>query len=59
MASSAHLDSLAKRQQELEAAMAAETKHPAFDENHVVELKREKLRIKDKLEGIRTGPSTH
>lgn len=59
MASRAHLDSLTKRHQELEAAIAAEIKHPAFDEERVIELKRQKLRIKDKLEGIRSGPSTH
>ena len=59
MASSARMDSLAKRHQELEAAIAAEIKHPAFDENRVIKLKREKLRIKDTLEGIRSGASTH
>ncbi len=52
MASNAQLDSLTKRHQELEAAIAAETKHPAFDELRVVELKREKLRVKDQMEGI-------
>ena len=53
MASNAQLESLTKRHQELEAAIAAEIKHPAFDELRVVELKREKLKIKDMMEGIR------
>lgn len=53
MATKAHLDTLSKRHQELEAAIAAEIKHPAYDELHVVELKRKKLRIKDEMEELR------
>lgn len=56
MASNAQMESLTRRHQELEAAIAAEIKHPAFDELRVVELKRQKLKIKEKLEGI-TKPS--
>ena len=52
MASNAQMDALAKRHQELEAEISAELKHPAFDENRVVEMKREKLKIKDQLEGL-------
>ncbi len=52
MASHAQLDTLTKRHQELEAAISAELKHPAFDELRVVELKREKLKVKDLLEGL-------
>lgn len=52
MASNAQMDSLTKRHQELEAKLSAELKHPGFDELRVVELKREKLKIKDKMEGI-------
>lgn len=52
MASTAHMDSLSRRHEELEAAIAAEIKHPAFDELRVVELKRKKLKIKEKLEGL-------
>lgn len=58
MASDAQLDSLNKRHQELEAAIASEIKHPAFDEMRVTELKREKLRIKEQLEGLRST-TTH
>lgn len=53
MATKAHLDTLVKRHQELEAAIAAEIKHPAYDELHVVELKRQKLRIKDQMQELR------
>lgn len=52
MASNAQMDALAKRHQELEAEISAELKHPAFDELRVVEMKREKLKIKDQLEGL-------
>ncbi len=52
MASNAQMDSLTRRHQELEAEISAELKHPAFDESRVVEMKREKLKIKDKIKGI-------
>lgn len=52
MASNAQMDSLTKRHQELEAEISAELKHPGFDELRVVEMKREKLKIKDKIEGL-------
>lgn len=52
MASNAQMDALTKRHQELEAEITAEMKHPAFDELRVVEMKREKLKIKDQLEGL-------
>lgn len=53
MAIKAHMDSLNKRHQELEAAIATETKHPAHDELRIIELKRQKLKIKDQLEELR------
>ncbi len=53
MATKAQLDTLTKRHRELEAAIAAEIKHPAFDDLEVVELKRRKLRIKDQMEELR------
>lgn len=58
MATKAQMDTLAKRHQELEAAIAAEIKHPAFDELRVIELKRKKLRIKDQLEELRHEDAT-
>ena len=53
MAIKAHMETLNQRHQELEAAIANELKHPAFDELRVVEMKREKLRIKDQMEELR------
>lgn len=53
MAIKAHMETLNQRHQELEAAIESETKHPAFDELRIVELKRQKLKIKDQLEELR------
>jgi len=52
MAVEAHLQSLSRRHQELETALAAERKKPQFDETLVHELKRLKLRIKDQIADI-------
>ncbi|MAW79056.1 MAG: DUF465 domain-containing protein [Parvularcula sp.] len=53
MAIKAHMETLNKRHQELEAAIAAETKSPGCDDMRVVELKRQKLKIKDQLQELR------
>ena len=53
MADKAHLESLSQRHQELEAEIADELKHPGYDDLHLVELKRQKLRVKDQLEELR------
>ncbi len=54
MAIRAHLDSLSKRHQELEATIASELKSPGSDDLRIVELKRQKLKIKDEIEELRT-----
>lgn len=59
MAIKAHMETLNVRHQELETAIAAETKHPGFDELKVVELKRQKLKIKDELETLRAKMKPH
>ncbi len=53
MATRAQMETLTRQHQELEAAISAETKHPAFNELRVIELKRKKLLIKDRLEEMR------
>jgi hypothetical protein len=58
MAMKAHLDTLTQRHQELEAAIAAEMKHPSHDETRLHELKRLKLRIKDQIYNIRPTTET-
>lgn len=59
MATKAQVETLTKRHQELEAAISAEIRHPAFDELRVLELKRQKLRIKDQLAEMSTDQKPH
>jgi len=54
MAIKAHMETLNERHQQLEAKITNEAKHPAHDELRIVELKRQKLRIKDQLEELRS-----
>ena len=49
MANTAHVESLTKRHEELQAAIDAEIKHPSSNDLRVVELKRKKLLIKDQI----------
>ncbi|RZO68001.1 MAG: DUF465 domain-containing protein [Parvularculaceae bacterium] len=53
MALDAHLQSLSRRHQELDAALAMEMKSPQADETKTHELKRLKLRLKDQIESLR------
>ena len=53
MAIEAHVDTLSQRHQELETEISDESKHPSHDDLHLVELKRQKLRIKDQIEELR------
>jgi len=53
MAIKAHMETLNRRHQELETEIDAETKTPGFDDLRVVELKRQKLKIKDQLQELR------
>lgn len=53
MAIKAHMESLNRRHQELEAAIASEIKNPGYDDLRLVELKRQKLKIKDQIQELR------
>jgi hypothetical protein len=53
MSQEARVRELSERHKRLEAAIAAEMKHPAGDELRIHELKRKKLRIKDELTQLR------
>lgn len=53
MAIKAHMETLSRRHQDLETAITSEIKHPGYDDLRVVELKRQKLKIKDQLQEIR------
>jgi len=46
---------LSERHKRLDAAIAAEMKHPAGDDVRIHELKRKKLRIKDEIAQLRTN----
>lgn len=53
MAMDAHLQSLNRRHQELEAALATELKRPLADDSRTHELKRRKLIVKDQIAALR------
>jgi hypothetical protein len=55
MSQEARVRELSERHKRLEAAIAAELKHPAGDDLRIHELKRKKLRIKDELTQLRTN----
>jgi hypothetical protein len=56
MSLEARVRELSERHKRLEAAIAAEMKHPAGDELRIHELKRKKLRIKDEIALLQTEP---
>ena len=52
-----HITELEEKHHRLEAEIQDELSHPSRDTLHLTELKREKLRIKDRLERLRFGSS--
>lgn len=59
MALESHITELEEKHQKLKAEIKEELLHPGCDTLHVTELKREKLRIKDQLEGLRVPETRH
>ena len=57
MSMEARIRELSERHKRLDAAIAAELKHPAGDDVRIHELKRKKLRIKDEISQLQTGPA--
>jgi hypothetical protein len=55
MSLEARIRELSERHKRLDAAIAAELKHPAGDDVRIHELKRKKLRIKDEIATLRTN----
>jgi hypothetical protein len=55
MSLEARIRELSERHKRLDAAIAAELKHPAGDDMRIHDLKRKKLRIKDELMTLRTN----
>ena len=53
MAIDARLRELGSRHQTLERAIEEEMSHPAADSDRLKSLKRQKLRLKEEMEGLR------
>ena len=51
------VESLKDKHAALEAALAAEARHPQLNSTAVTEMKRKKLKIKDELERLTGSPS--
>ncbi len=54
MALQGHIQELSEKHKKLEELIEAELAHPDWDEIRVSALKKEKLRIKDELERLRS-----
>jgi hypothetical protein len=54
MASESQIREVADKHQRLQEQIEAEMTHSAWDELHIAALKKEKLRLKDELERLRT-----
>ena len=55
MALQGHIQELSEKHKKLEEAIEAELAHPDWDEVRVHALKKQKLRIKDELERLRSS----
>jgi hypothetical protein len=55
MALQGHMQELSEKHKKLKELIEAEMAHPDWDESRVAALKKEKLRIKDELERLRTS----
>jgi len=55
MALQGHIQELSEKHQKLEQLIHDEMAHPDWDEIRVAALKKEKLRIKDELERLRSS----
>ncbi|HKD23050.1 MAG TPA: DUF465 domain-containing protein [Rhizomicrobium sp.] len=55
MALEGHIQELSEKHKRLQELIEAEMTHPDWDEIRIQALKREKLRIKDELERLRSS----
>ena len=55
MALEAHLAELSEKHRKLKVAVEQELQRPSFDPVRISELKKEKLRIKDQIERLKTS----
>lgn len=54
MSMQSHLAELERRHKTLESEIEKELLHPGCDENHVHELKKKKLRLKDEITKLKS-----
>jgi len=54
MAVQSSIKDISEKHKEIQAAIEAEMSHSGWDEVRVAQLKKEKLRLKDELERLRT-----
>ena len=54
MAMQGHIQELSEKHKRLQELIENEMTHPTWDESRVAALKKEKLRIKDELERLRS-----
>lgn len=54
MAVEAHIAELQEKHRQLDLAIESEVQNPGSDTLHISELKREKLRLKEELERLRS-----
>jgi len=61
MSMHSHLAELERRHKTLESEIEKELLHPACDDNHVHELKKKKLRLKDEIMKLKSqdGDTLH
>ena len=50
----AHIETLEKKHGALEQALHSTMLHPSTNDNEIAELKRQKLRVKDQIERLRS-----
>ncbi len=55
MALQGHIQELSEKHQKLQQLIESEMAHPDWDEVRIAALKKEKLRIKDELERLRSS----
>ena len=58
MALEAHLEELNEKHRQLDAFIVEELQHPSVDTLKIMELKKEKLRLKEEIERLRLNFST-
>ncbi|MCP4936160.1 MAG: YdcH family protein [bacterium] len=57
MSLNAHIDELAEKHRDLDRRIEKEASSPGSDDVNIHELKKEKLRLKDEMERLRTTAS--